>query len=192
MGYSTPIQFFKYLRYYWVASNSKGHGIHSPFVFKLIQEQFKVSKSLEVPESFTPAMQQLVQELQLATVNQLPKKIIQLMGRLILKFNPTVYCIIKAHENQNNLSNIETLDFAFLTATDQVEPFLSNVNKALQMMHPAAWMVVQGIHSSEAMETAWTTLKANAQVRLTIDLFSIGIIFCRKEQKEKEHFIIRY
>jgi hypothetical protein len=73
-----------------------------------------------------------------------------------------------------------------------VEAFLSNANKALQMMHPAAWMVVQGIHSSKAMETAWSTLKANAQVRLTIDLFSIGIIFCRKEQKEKEHFIIRY
>ncbi|MEY3539361.1 MAG: hypothetical protein RL188_778 [Bacteroidota bacterium] len=192
MGYSTPIQFFKYLRYYWVASNSKGHGIHSPFVFKLIQEQFNVSKSLEVPESFTPAMQQLVQELQLASANQLPKKIIQLMGRLLLKFNPTVYCIIKEYINQNNLSNIETLDFAFLTATDQVEAFLSNANKALQMMHPAAWMMVQGIHSSEAMETAWEKLKTNKQVRLTIDLFSIGILFCRKEQKEKEHFIIRY
>ncbi len=192
MGYSTPIQFFKYLCYYWVASNSKGHGIHSPFVFKLIQEQFNVSKSLEVPESTTPAMQQLVQELQLATSNLLPNKISHLLVRLLHRFNPVAYCVIKAHENQNNFSNIETLDFAFLTATDQMVAFLSNANKALQMMHPAAWMVVQGIHSSKAMETAWSTLKENAQVRLTIDLFSIGIIFCRKEQKEKEHFIIRY
>jgi hypothetical protein len=192
MGYSTPIQFFKYLRYYWVASNSKGHGIHSPFVFKLIQEQFNVSKSLEVPDSNTPAMQQLVQELQLATANQLPNKISHLMVRLLHKFNPVTYCVIKAHENQNNLSKIETLDFAFLTATDHVEAFLSNANKALQIMHPAAWMIVQGIHSSAVMETAWERLKKNDQVRLTIDLFSVGIIFCRKEQKEKEHFIIRY
>ena len=27
---------FKYLHYYFTASNSKGHGIHSPFVFELI------------------------------------------------------------------------------------------------------------------------------------------------------------
>jgi hypothetical protein len=27
---------------------------------------------------------------------------------------------------------------------------------------------------------------------LSIDLFTIGILFCRKEQKEQEHFIIRY
>ncbi len=192
MGYSAPIQCIKYLRYYWVASNSKGHGIHSPFVFKLIQEQFKVSKSLNASEHTSPVMQQLVQELQSATANQLPNKIMQLIGRLLLKFKPTVYCIITAHANQNKLSTIETLDFAFFAATDKVEAFLSNASKALQIMHPAAWMVVQGIHTSEAMETAWEKLKANEHVRLTIDLFSIGILFCRKEQKEKEHFIIRY
>jgi hypothetical protein len=92
MGYSTPIQFFKYLRYYWVASNSKGHGIHSPFVFKLIQEQFNVSKSLEVLESTTPAMQQLVQELQLATANQLPNKISQLHIVLLKRTRIKIIC----------------------------------------------------------------------------------------------------
>ncbi|HEY1870602.1 MAG TPA: class I SAM-dependent methyltransferase [Chitinophagaceae bacterium] len=33
----SPFQLaFKYLSYYWSASNGKGHGIHSPFVFDLI------------------------------------------------------------------------------------------------------------------------------------------------------------
>jgi hypothetical protein len=42
------------------------------------------------------------------------------------------------------------------------------------------------------MEAAWKQLKQHVKIRLTIDLFSIGILFCRTAQKEKEHFIIRY
>jgi len=42
------------------------------------------------------------------------------------------------------------------------------------------------------MEKAWAEIKADARVSLTIDLFYIGIVFLRKEQKEQEHFIIRY
>ncbi len=34
--YSKSQLFFKYLNYYLTASNSKGHGIHSPFVFEFI------------------------------------------------------------------------------------------------------------------------------------------------------------
>src|SRR6187431_2053268 len=34
--YSTPQLLLKYLRYYFTASNSKGHGMHSPFVFEFI------------------------------------------------------------------------------------------------------------------------------------------------------------
>ena len=41
MLYSTPTLLLKYLHYYWVAANAKGHGIHSPFVFKFIQEIFQ-------------------------------------------------------------------------------------------------------------------------------------------------------
>ncbi|HRG83022.1 MAG TPA: class I SAM-dependent methyltransferase [Chitinophagaceae bacterium] len=34
--YSVPQTIFKYLRYYLTASNGKGHGIHSPFVFDFV------------------------------------------------------------------------------------------------------------------------------------------------------------
>ncbi|MFZ6024939.1 MAG: O-methyltransferase [Bacteroidota bacterium] len=35
--YSPVLMVFKYLRYYITASNGKGHGIHSPFVFDFVQ-----------------------------------------------------------------------------------------------------------------------------------------------------------
>ena len=35
----------KYLRYYFTASNSKGHGIHSPFVFDFVKNVMKLKIS---------------------------------------------------------------------------------------------------------------------------------------------------
>jgi len=42
------------------------------------------------------------------------------------------------------------------------------------------------------MEQAWETIKSNEAVRCTIDLFFIGIVFFKKEIKEKQHFVIRF
>ena len=42
------------------------------------------------------------------------------------------------------------------------------------------------------MEEAWEVIKQHPSVTLTIDLFFIGLIFFRKEQLEKEHFVIRF
>ena len=36
--YSTAELVLKYLSFYWEASHSKGHGVHSPFVFEFIQQ----------------------------------------------------------------------------------------------------------------------------------------------------------
>ena len=50
--------------------------------------------------------------------------------------------------------------------------------------------IFDDIHWSEAMEEAWTTIKAHPKVTVTIDTFQWGIVFFRIEQ-EKEHFVIR-
>jgi hypothetical protein len=42
------------------------------------------------------------------------------------------------------------------------------------------------------MEEAWNEIKQHSSVTLTIDLFFIGIVFFRTEQKTKEHFVIRF
>lgn len=36
--YSTPQLIVRYLHFYWKASNGKGHGMHSPFVYQFIKE----------------------------------------------------------------------------------------------------------------------------------------------------------
>jgi len=42
------------------------------------------------------------------------------------------------------------------------------------------------------MEAAWETIKKDAAVTCSIDLFFIGIVFFRKEFKEQQHFVIRF
>ena len=53
-------------------------------------------------------------------------------------------------------------------------------------------LVFDDIHWSSEMESAWETIKKDSAVTCSIDLFFIGIIFFRKEFKEKQHFVIRF
>jgi hypothetical protein len=52
--------------------------------------------------------------------------------------------------------------------------------------------VFDDIHWSKEMEQAWAAIKNDDSVTLTIDLFFIGLVFFRKEQKEKQHFIVQF
>jgi hypothetical protein len=53
-------------------------------------------------------------------------------------------------------------------------------------------MVFDDIHWSKEMEETWEEIKKYSSVTLTLDLFFIGLVFFRKEQKEKEHFVVRF
>ena len=53
-------------------------------------------------------------------------------------------------------------------------------------------MIFDDIHWSKEMEAAWHTIKEHPDVRCTVDLFFIGIVFFRKEFMDKQHFVIRF
>lgn len=192
MRYPTLIMRLKYLRYYWIAANSKGHGIHSPFVFKFIQEKLNAKMDVDSIENESPSVVKLMQEIELATKYKLPKKIKRLMHRCIDQFKPSISCVMSNESQQADLVKMDKIDFAFLAEGNSAESILKKADEVLQKMHSNSWMVMQGIHSSSAMEDAWAKAKNHPKVRLTIDLFFIGCLFCRMEQKEQEHFIIRY
>jgi hypothetical protein len=59
-------------------------------------------------------------------------------------------------------------------------------------VHEYSVLIFDDIHWSGEMEEAWNTIKAHEQVRLTIDLFFIGIVYFRKENKVKQDFAIRF
>lgn len=84
------------------------------------------------------------------------------------------------------------LDFVFIDGNHRKEPTLRYFEQLLSSLNSASVVVFDDIHWSREMEDAWEAVKLHSSVTLTIDLFFIGLVFFRKEQKEKEHFVIRF
>ena len=201
MHYSTPMRFLKYLQYHWVASNSKGHGIHSPFVFQIIKDILNAKTILTEIEERSPAVKKILDEIEVASSSKLAPKIKIVIARLLQWLNPLTVSVtgdqfqFKAdtamHTNVTNES-VESINFAFIGEEQDAATMLQSANRLIDKMHSNAFIILHQIHADADMEAAWNALKTHSNIRLSIDLFTIGILFCRKEQKEQEHFIIRY
>jgi len=85
----------------------------------------------------------------------------------------------------------QSFNFVFIDGNHRKEPTLRYFNQLLAKTNADTVFVFDDIHWSEEMEEAWREIKQHSSVTLTIDLFFVGLVFLRKEQKEKEHFVIR-
>jgi predicted O-methyltransferase YrrM len=90
------------------------------------------------------------------------------------------------------LKDLGKLDYVFFDGNHREKPTLDYFEACLPFIHNDTLFIFDDIHWSEEMERAWEKIKAHSQVRLTIDVFHFGLVFFRQEQKEKEHFILRY
>lgn len=93
---------------------------------------------------------------------------------------------------QPTLKNISTVDFAFVDGNHRKEPTLQYFHQLLEKTNDQSILIFDDIHWSKEMEEAWTSIQQHSAVTLTIDLFFIGIVFFRKEQKIPQHFSIRF
>ena len=96
----------------------------------------------------------------------------------------------------NTLSSVvrglSSVDFAFIDGNHRQEPTERYFKELLAKTNNDSILVFDDIHWSREMEDAWKTIKNNAAVTCSIDLFFIGIVLFRKEFKEKQHFAIRF
>jgi len=90
------------------------------------------------------------------------------------------------------LGRLPPVELAFVDGNHRREPTLRYFDVLLRHSSRSAALIFDDIHWSEEMEAAWTTIKNDPRVYLTIDLFFIGIVFLRDEFKVKQDFIIRY
>lgn len=90
------------------------------------------------------------------------------------------------------VSGIPQVDLAFIDGNHRKQPTINYFNELLKRKAESSILIMDDIHWSEGMESAWETIKAHPSVMLTIDLFFIGIIFFRPEFKVKQHFRIRF
>ena len=258
---------FKYIRYYLTASNSKGHGTHSPFVFDFITnvlqnkriryegfdivhrqlKEFKksdeyllvhdlgagsgiekrplrsvarIAKYAVKPTKYSTLLFRIAKYysidsiLELGTSLGVTTSYLALAkpsyGVITIEGASEVAQVAKSVFEQNGLNNIrqvvgnfdDQLEAAvlamkgskmiFFDGNHQFKSTIDYFNTALTHSGEYDIFVFDDIHWSLEMENAWDIIRENQQVTLAIDLFFIGIIFFRKDFKEKLDFRIRF
>lgn len=256
----------KYIQYYVKASNGKGHGVHSPFVFQFIQEVLlnkQVPNDAQIIESKRAQLlsnnsivevwdrgagsrhhnqsKRVVKHIAAAALK--PKKYAQLLARIVDYFQPeniiemgtslglTTCYLAKAANGQpvftmegapavaewakktisdlqvqnaeiiegdfnitlpDLLQKINRVGMAYIDGNHQYIPTMQYFRDLLKKSDENSFFIFDDIHWSAEMEKAWDEIKQDAAVTLTIDLFYIGLVFFRKENKEPMHYTIRY
>src|SRR3954453_6299209 len=256
----------RYMLYRWHASNSRGHGVHSPFVFGFITQVLNDKRFFYCYETIEIVRSRLKNDTTLLTIEDFgagsrihshtqrtvadiatsslkPKKYSQLLFRMVNYFQPAtilelgtslgittsylasgntnaqvitmegakaVAAIAKQNFQSLRLKNIQVItgnfddtlpgtlaqltivDLAFIDGNHRLQPTLDYFNQLLPKVHEHSVLIFDDIHWSQEMEDAWNTIKAHQQVTLTIDLFFIGLVFFRKENRVKQDFVIRF
>ncbi len=90
------------------------------------------------------------------------------------------------------LSSIDFPGLIYVDGNHAYEPTMHYFKMALANKNSSTIIVFDDIYWSKEMEKAWKEICAHAGVTLSIDMFYFGIIFFRTEQKNKEHFVLRF
>ncbi|MCK9203857.1 MAG: class I SAM-dependent methyltransferase [Bacteroidales bacterium] len=89
------------------------------------------------------------------------------------------------------LEMIHPVDMVFFDGNHRKESTLSYFEQCLQHIHPGSVFIFDDIHWSSGMGQAWNVIRNNPRVKVTIDLYHIGIVFFR-EELSKEDFMLRF
>lgn len=84
-----------------------------------------------------------------------------------------------------------SLEFVFFDGNHTKEATLKYFELCLQYINEKTVFVFDDIYWSVGMKEAWQTIVSNPQVRLSIDLYKMGIVFFKKNSA-KQHFILKY
>jgi hypothetical protein len=177
MSYSFPTRLYKYFNYYFKASNGKGHGVHSPFVYNFIGSILN-NKELKQEANYS-------------------NKYRALLIRMVAYYMPVVVMELElTPSNKANIleeiENADNIGLLYLKQNKNATDFKVYFNVAIKKINTHSILIFEDIHNSKEMEASWEQIKMHKEVKLTIDIYKLGIVFFRKEQLEKENFIIRF
>ena len=88
------------------------------------------------------------------------------------------------------LSEIERLDLLFIDGDHRKGASLRYFEQCLSKTHDGSIFIIADIHWSDDMEKAWEWMKAHDAVRLSIDLFHIGVLFFNPDIKIKQDYCL--
>ena len=90
------------------------------------------------------------------------------------------------------LNSITTVDVLYIDGNHAYEPTMRYFELALQKKNHQSVFIFDDINWSEGMQQAWKEICSHPEVTLSLDFFFFGVVFFRREHKQKEHFILKY
>ena len=155
----------EYLKYKLRAQDR--HGVHSPFVYSFNEVVLNKSGSID----------QLVNNI-IAYYSVKSAHTIDLPSAN--KLQPT----------GNTVSNKSAMEFDKLHIWD-----LEAKNNSTPTLHDIGSndiLIIKPLYASPTNKEQWDSLKDDNRVRLSIDLFQLGLLFFREEFIMKQHFILKF
>lgn len=89
------------------------------------------------------------------------------------------------------IAEMPAIDFLFVDGNHRKSATLDYFYQSLPKVHEGSLLIFDDIYWSEGMKEAWEEIKSHPSVRVTVDLFYIGLVFFKKDQA-KENFKIRF
>lgn len=156
-----------YLKFLWNSKNE--HGVHSPFVFLLVTKCFYDNKTFK---PYFPHLETLTNRG-------------KLLNRLFhyFQFQEGIYL------SENKKTTPSKVDFIYIDS-HYLQANSMELNSIIALANNETCVIFENPHYSKATEIQWKSVVANSNFNVTIDTYSFGFAFIRKEQV-KEHFTIR-
>lgn len=85
----------------------------------------------------------------------------------------------------NLLNGYKTIDLAFIDGNHTYHATIDYFNRLLPYMHNNSCIIFDDIYWSRGMTNAWKEICNHPQVTASVDLFFVGLVFFRKEQKQQ-------
>jgi len=162
-------------QYLGYSRKAKGrHGVHSPFVYDFI-EHVLLDKGL------------------------IEKKFIVECPGIALRFE-NIISRMAAYYNYRNILHLPlkndngqngVIDMLLLNG-EEPRQWYNEFNKYFSLLKNGSVVVIAGIHKTAGHTAAWNILYKHPEVRMSIDLYGIGLLFFREEFKVAQHFILKY
>jgi hypothetical protein len=165
--------FIQYLKYKWKAKSR--HGTHSPFVYDLIRHVL-LNKG--------PIGRAYIVE-----YPGLPLKYENLISRIAAYYKYKAILRLPLEKEETQIP-----DHADLLIFNEQAPheWMNIMNEYYYLLKNESAVVVTGIHKTPEHTREWDKLCIDARVKMSIDVYGIGLLFFKAEFKEQQRFILKY
>jgi len=89
------------------------------------------------------------------------------------------------------VKNLPSVDYVFFDGNHRKEATLGYFHEFLPIASSSCVFVFDDIRWSEGMLQAWKEIIKEPAAKVTVDLFSLGLVFFNTQQ-EKQHFVLKY